>query len=80
MFLYHVRICSFVTSGSARVLSSIIPAEFMTRYVGIGGSFEGVRKSIVVTRGLPTAPGKRGLFDKLSVWTLGLRSPFVYNN
>ena len=48
----------------------------MTRNVGIGGSFDGVRKSIVVTRGLPTAPGKRGLFEKLSVLDAWILKPF----
>ena len=59
MFLYHVSTCSSVTPTGDRLEFSITPSAFMTRYVGIGGRVEGVKKSIDVTRGLPIAPGKR---------------------
>lgn len=61
IFLYQVRACSSVTSGGSRVWSSITPSEFIMRKVGIVGSIDGVKNSIVVDSLLSTAPGKRGL-------------------
>jgi hypothetical protein len=41
----------------------MVPSEFITRYVAMGGRDEGRRKSIEVLKGLPTAPGNRDLLE-----------------
>jgi hypothetical protein len=61
MFLYHLTTSSPSTSGAPRLLSTMMPSESMTLYVGMAGWAEGVTNDMFVVNLLLTAPGNRTL-------------------
>ena len=63
IFLYHVKTSSSETWGGPRDLSTNSPSESMTRYVGMAGRSEALRKAISVVNLLLTAPGKCTLHE-----------------